>query len=262
MRSGPVRGSRDFDPRHIDRIYNVPAVRAQRDRTRELLAAQPGDRVMDLGCGAGHLTADLARDVDRAGRVIGLDRQRAMLAATSDRLHDAGLAGTCDLALADAVALPIRDGACDGAVAVQVLEYVADVDGALAELHRVLRVGGRAVLVDTDWRSCVWATDDRDRTDAVLRSWEGHFAHPHLPTVLPRRARAAGFTAAEVHALPVVETATDVDTYSLGMAATIERFVEREQPSLVRGWRADVKAQARRGTYFFSLTRFAVVVTR
>lgn len=251
-----------FDPRRLGRTYDAPAVQVQRARTRALLGAQPGDRVLDLGCGPGHLTTELAADLGPDGRVVGLDRLAGMVDATRARAGDAGVADRCAVALADATALPLADGVCDGAVVVQVLEYVLDVARALTELHRVLRPGGRAVLVDTDWRSCVWHTEDRDSTDAVLRSWEAHFVHPHLPTSLPRLAREAGFVSAEMHAVPVVETETSSDTYSLGMAATIARFVGRREPELASAWRDDVRSQAADGTYFFSLTRFATVVTR
>ena len=261
MVSGPGGRSRAFDARHLDRIYNTASVRAQRARTRQLLAPRRGDLVLDVGCGVGHLTTELAVDVGPDGRVIGLDQQAGMLAAAASKA-EASVADNCSLVLADATSLPLGDNVCDRLVAVQVLEYVPDVAGALAEAHRVLAVGGRAVLVDTDWRSCVWHTDDRRRTEAVLQAWESHFVHPHLPAQLSGLAEASGFTSAEVHALPVVETQTQADTYSLGMAASIERFVERHEPGLADGWRDDVSSQALRGTYFFSLTRFAIVLTR
>jgi arsenite methyltransferase len=62
----------------------------------------------------------------------------------------------------DATALPFPDGAFDAAAAVQVYAYVEDLDMALAELFRVLRPGGRAVVLDTDLDSMVWHAEARD----------------------------------------------------------------------------------------------------
>jgi len=261
MVTAPEGEPRSFDPRQLDRIYDAEVVRRQRLRTRELLDVAPGDRVLDLGCGAGHLATELAADVGDTGRVVGLDRQHSMLAATARRAASSNVADSCDLAAGEATALPLTDRSCDRVVAVQVLEYVPDAGAALAEMHRVLADEGRAVIVDTDWRSCVWHTDDRDRTDAVLRTWEGHFVHPHLPAGIRGLAAGAGFTGVDLHALPLVETEAARAAYSLGMAATIERFVERRAPGLADGWREDVISQAENDTYFFSLTRFAVVLT-
>ena len=241
-----------FDAAALGRAYDVPAVREQRDRTRALLGPVRGT-VLDLGCGPGHLAAELAG----TAHVVAVDREATMLAATRERAG-AAVAGL----QADAAALPLADETVDAAVAVQVLEYVPDVTGALAELRRVLRPRGRAVLVDTDWRTCAWHSDDRERTDRVLRLWEDHFVHPHLPTALPGLARAAGLDVAGVHGLPVVEVDTTADTYSRAMAATIARFVGRREPELADGWRADLRRQAERGTWWFGLTRTATVVTR
>lgn len=243
-----------FDPRALGRAYDAPSIVEQRARTREMLGTAAGETVLDLGCGPGHLAVELAA----TARVVAVDREPGMLAATRERADGLGVG----LAQAEATALPLADASVDLAAAVQVLEYVPDIARALAELHRVLRPGGRAVLVDTDWRSCVWHSDDRERTDRVLRLWEGHFAHPQLPTVLPGLARAAGFTEVEVHALPVLETGTAEDSYSAGMAGTIARFVGRSERELAEAWKSDVRAHAAAGTWFFSLTRFATVVTR
>lgn len=249
-----------FDPRGLTRIYDSSAVRAQRTVTRRLLDARSGETLLDLGCGPGHLTTELAEEAGDDGRVIALDRQRGMIQAAASRAAETGVAPRGLFVLGEATAVPLATAVCDGVVAIQVLEYVPDVTRALREIRRVLRPGGRAVVVDTDWRSCVWHSADGPRTDAVLRAWDEHCVHPQLPAQLLPIARAAGFTDVEVHAVPLVETDTEADTYSMGMLATISRFVGRRQPELVDAWRADIRARAAEGAYFFSLTRFATVL--
>lgn len=255
-------GAATFDPQSLGRIYDAPAVVAQRAATRRLLAARPGARVLDLGCGPGHLTAELAGDVGAQGHVVGLDRQPSMIEAARHRAGSGAGHARRDFVLGSATALPLDDASCDGVVAVQVLEYVPELEQAVAELRRVLRPGGTAVLVDTDWRSCVWHCDDRERTDTVLRVWEEHFVHPHLPTEIPALLRAGGLRDVQVHPVPVVETDPAAALFSLGMADMIAAFVGRRDRDLAGGWHADILQQAAAGHYFFGVTRFAAVATR
>ena len=64
--------------------------------------------------------------------------------------------------------LPFPDGAFDAAVCTQVYEYVEDMPLALREAARVLRPGGRLVVLDTDWDSIVWRSSDDARMARVL----------------------------------------------------------------------------------------------
>jgi SAM-dependent methyltransferase len=132
----------------------------------ERLRLTPGARVLDLGCGGGRHAFEAWR---RGATVVALDRSDAelkevrnvvggMLAA--GELPDGAPGGVVN---GNALALPARDASFDAVVASEVLEHVWDDRGALAELVRVLRPGGRlAVTVPTRWpeRVC-WALDHR-----------------------------------------------------------------------------------------------------
>lgn len=244
--------------RRLDRLYGTADVVAQRKRTREVLAPVAGEHVVDVGCGPGHLACDLAGFIGESGRVTAIDASDDMLALAEARAHDEGMAGRMRFMQADAVGLPLPDDSVDAAVSVQVLEFVTDVARALSELRRVVSPAGRLVIVDTDWRSCVWHSDDRDRTDRVLRAWETFPVHPHLPTALPRLLRAAGFAAPAVEVVAIVNTDVSVDTYSLGMLRTISSFAARNgvPADEADAWERDIRRQAERGTYFFSLCRY------
>ncbi|HEY7726582.1 MAG TPA: methyltransferase domain-containing protein [Anaeromyxobacteraceae bacterium] len=114
---------------------------AWRDSCRALGDLVPGPRVLDVGVGPGGVAAALARG-GGARLHVGLDRSTAMLR----RAARAG--GGILLLRADAAALPVREGAFDGATLHSVLYLLPDPDRALGELRRVLRPGGRIALLE------------------------------------------------------------------------------------------------------------------
>ena len=108
-----------------------------------LAALAATDRVVgDLGCGTGQVTAAFAPFVTR---VIAVDGSTAMLQAAKKRLRDAD---NVDLRRGELEALPIDDGLLDAATMTLVLHHVPEPSRALREAARVLKVGGRLLLVD------------------------------------------------------------------------------------------------------------------
>ena len=155
--------------------------------------------------------------------------------------------------------LPYPDGAFDAAVSTQVYEYVADVPRALSELRRVLRLGGRALVLDTDWDSVVWHVADRQRHRRIMAAWEEHLVHPHLPCTLPGHLRRAGFRVSGRHLIPLFNPRLEQNTLSAMNMELIARFVAGRQgltEADVDAWKADLRERGAEDDYLFSVNRY------
>ncbi len=111
---------------------------------RALGALVPGPRVLDLGIGPGTSALEMARDGGKAH--LGLDRSAEMLRRAAGAARARGV--SLPLLRADVMALPLRDGAVDGVTGHSFLYLLPDPAGALAEVRRVLRPGGRAAFLE------------------------------------------------------------------------------------------------------------------
>jgi arsenite methyltransferase len=263
-----VSGGSVFDEdasRKLEVAYQTSDVVAQRRETLRHLALQPRERVLDVGCGPGLLVAEMAQVVGASGHVTGLEISDSMLALSRRRCADPAIGTRVSLVKADAVALPFQDGAFDVGVSTQVYEYVAELDAALAELHRVLRVGGRALILDTDWDSIVWHAADQDRMRRLLEAWVGRFADPHLPRTLARRLRDVGFQVDRREVLVLFNPKYDADTYSVANGEIMADYavgggrMTREE---AEAWMEDLQRLGREERYFFSLNRYLFLAAK
>jgi ubiquinone/menaquinone biosynthesis C-methylase UbiE len=141
-----------------------------RERLRETLEPEAGERILEIGPGTGYYTLDLATWIGEQGSVDIFDVQQEMLDHTMRRAEERQLANVTPTR-GDAQALPYADDTFDGVVLTTVLGEIPDQEAALAEIERVLRPGGRLVVGEL-------------------------FGDPHYvsPGALQRRAEAAGLS--------------------------------------------------------------------
>ena len=111
-------------------------------------SARPGQVILDLAGGTGDLAREFARIVGERGRVVLADINAAMLEHGRRRLVDAGIAGNVERAQVDAEALPFDDNSFDRVSIAFGLRNVTGKEAALAEMRRVLKPGGKVLILE------------------------------------------------------------------------------------------------------------------
>jgi demethylmenaquinone methyltransferase/2-methoxy-6-polyprenyl-1,4-benzoquinol methylase len=109
---------------------------------------KPGQSALDVAAGSADLSISMARQVGPEGRVIVTDINREMLGVGRDRLLDAGIAGNVEFLLADAEALPFADRSFHCITIGFGLRNVTDKDAVLRSMYRVLKPGGRLLVLE------------------------------------------------------------------------------------------------------------------
>jgi SAM-dependent methyltransferase len=187
---------------HHDSVLRSHRWRTADNSAGYLLAALPDTaRVLDVGCGPGTITADLAARVPQ-GHVVGVDQAADVLALARE---EAGRRGRRNVGFGagNAYHLAFEDGAFDVVHAHQVLQHLPDPVGALAEMRRVCRPGGLVAARDSDYGGMLWFPEDPELAEwlalyqRVARALGGE---PDAGRRLLSWARAAGFAEAEASA--------------------------------------------------------------
>jgi ubiquinone/menaquinone biosynthesis C-methylase UbiE len=163
--------------KQLEKTYLTRDVVAQRLETIRQLDLSSGESVLDIGCGPGYLCESMGEIVGRHGAVVGIDISTDLIAHCNRRKASTWVSYT----IGDATKVNQADASFDVVVCTQVAEYVPDVDRVLSEAFRVLKPGGRTIFIATDWDAVVWYSEYPERMALVMKSWEEHCAHPHLP---------------------------------------------------------------------------------
>jgi ubiquinone/menaquinone biosynthesis C-methylase UbiE len=202
----PITRSRTAARRAYDRASRWSRLEEPFERRAQvvglrLLGIRPGERVLEIGCGAGGALVALARAVGPAGWVVGLDLSPGMIRQARARLRGAGPARRTELVVADACAVPFADASFDAVFMAFTLELfdTPEIPLVLAECRRVLRPGGRVGVVSLSRSAPVrWPTRVYERL---------HDRFPETLDCRPIHARlaleAAGFAEVRSTMIPL-----------------------------------------------------------
>lgn len=161
----------------------------------------PGSQLLDVGCGPGYATLDLARLVGETGRVVGVDVSPRFVQHLQARAVALGQRNV-SVELQDVEALELPPESFDGAYARWLITFVRRPEAVIAGVARALRPGGRLVVHDylqyAAFQLCPEHPAVRRVIDAVMASWRDGGGDPHVGARLPRMMLEAGLEAVSI----------------------------------------------------------------
>ena len=239
---------------YLDAAAATAAGRSYKQRLLDLLDVQPGQVVLDLGCGPGTDLRRMADVVDDRGLVIGIDHDPVMVEQARRRSADHR---NIDVRDGDAHALPLDSACIDRARTDRVLQHVTNPPRALAELRRVLRPGGMVGMAEPDWDTLAIDDADVETSRAFTRFVTGRFRNPVIGRQLARLAVDAGLTVSTVDATAIMFRDFETAEQVLGLQRNTVRAVQSgalAQPA-AESW----LQRLTNGPFLASLTVYTVV---
>ncbi|MFC0624937.1 methyltransferase domain-containing protein [Kribbella deserti] len=237
----------------LDRIESTAGAAELRAESYRLLDLRAGATVVDVGSGPGLAAAEL----NALGfQVTGVDPDALALELARERAPEVTFSvGTSD-------ALPLADASIDGYRAARLFHLLADPGPTLAEARRVLRPGGRIVLVGHDYGFLALDAADQDLTDVVLLGLESAWVSPRSGRSLRNLLIDHGFR--DVETVVHTEVVTDFDVLADRLAAAAEAAVKACLITTedAGAWLADQAERGRSGHFLAACPTFLAAGTR
>jgi ubiquinone/menaquinone biosynthesis C-methylase UbiE len=255
----------------LDQVEEMiePAVPERLRWMTGMLDPQPGERIVDLGCGSGDALAMIPGGLE--GERIGIDSSIGALRAAA-RTLDAGPGGSRLLVQADLSApVPLADASVDRVLCHNVLECLADPDAFVEEVRRVLKPGGRFVLSHSDFDTLVFASEDLQLTRRLVHAYcdtqqawmdtaDGTIAR-RLAHIVHRSRLRLEKLQARVNLSLRFQPGELGYGYAHNLADTL-RAAARTDPAELDGWLAGLRRLDEEGGFLFSINDYAAVCTR
>lgn len=221
-------------------------------------------QILENGCGTGVVTRLLARQAGLSGRLIGSDSSAALIAVARQRALEEGLQDLITYTVTDAHALSFEDASFDVVIADTLISHVVDPNKVTAEIARVVKPDGIAVIFDGDYTSLsfVYTPDPGlgKAMDEALRLTA--YTHPNIMRDLPRMLRDYEMELITLipHALVEIGAARDrlsfIETHTRRTPQT--GLVTAKQMEMWLAW----QYQAMQEGYFFGVCNYYVYIAR
>ncbi len=228
----------------------------------ELLNLHSGDLVLDVGCGLGEDSRELASLVAPRGRVIAIDSSAVMVAQARKRSRKFGRA--VKFSIGDAHELEFEDASFAACWSERVLQHLSDPARAIGEMVRVIKPGGRVVLFEPDYSTLVIDAADRATTRSMVLTLADSIRSSWIGCALFGLLKANGLQDVMIIPTPLLSNSFSNTNDLLRLDATAKAAVER---GLITGnaatkWFADLRQRQAAGRFFGCLLCFTAVARK
>jgi ubiquinone/menaquinone biosynthesis C-methylase UbiE len=216
-----------------------------------------GQAIGDFGCGPGHAAIEFAKRVGPSGQVHAFDINAEFVARAKARAGKHGLGETITVHLLQGASLPLEDDSLDRMIARNTIIYVDDPVDTFKEFRRVLRPGGIAHAIESDWRLTAVEPVPTEEWRAVIEAASWAWPRPEIGRALYGIARQAGFSAVSIQVL----TSPDTEGRLNGMIQTVAGYAKESgsiETDRVDAVLATVEQAKANGTYLVISPQFIV----
>ncbi len=247
----------DYFIRFLDEASADESFQAYKQHSFALLDLQPGQQVLDVGCGTGEDARAMEQRVEPNGRVMAVDGSQAMIATARQRA--AGCSLPVEFQVADAHCLPFAEDSFDASRADRIFMHLESPARALGEMLRVTRPGGRVLVYEVDFETLTLDVPDRERARRIVNTWCDGFRNSWLGRHVPALFREAGLEDVRITPAtlwlryPVVMQMVGPNTVERACRAGLLTADEGE------AWLRHLHQSYETGMFFSTLTGFLVV---
>jgi ubiquinone/menaquinone biosynthesis C-methylase UbiE len=212
---------------------------------------QPGDTIIDVGCGAGHLLPHLAKAVGGSGTIYGLDPNTDQMEQAKKRCEDFR---NIIFIEENADKSDLQDESCDFATSTQALEYIPNVDAALDEITRVTKTGGAFVNISILWDHFKFFGADKKLNDKIHEAFRAHCTHQMLPMELPGKLAHRGFSMIRDKSLAFLITKRDENSPARYTEAIMANFALTQgmTEAEISDWKSQLEIAEQQGRFGFT----------
>ncbi len=238
----------------LDQQAELPSVQRMRAWAAQVLAVSPGERALDIGSGTGSEVLALAKAVGPSGTAVGVDPNPAMVAAASSR----AVGSTARFVQGSAYELPFPDDTFDAVRCERVFQHLDDPHAATVEIARVLRPGGRAILIDSDWDTAIMHPISPEISGALSAAQAARTPNRRSGRRLRGLMASAGFMIDDIGSEAVIfDALTSAPMYAAQLEAAVDGgIITRAQADQAA---TEVEHGLATGDYLFCVTMFAVL---
>jgi ubiquinone/menaquinone biosynthesis C-methylase UbiE len=242
---------------YLDAVTPTTNAHAYKRLTFALQEIEAGDRLLDLGCGTGDDARAMATAVRSSGRILGVDRSKAMIAEARRRTSSSL---PIEFRVGDVYELESPDESFDGCRADRVFQHLAAPRAALAELLRVCRPGRRVVVADPDWGLVAIDAEDRALTRRLLDFLCDEYANGWAAHQTPGLFRELGVDKVSVTPVTVVLRTLAEAEQLLQLMNLLERALAAEAvaPDDALAWLGNLRRTEDANRFFLAFTGFIV----
>lgn len=233
------------------RLAETSDIYRRRLAVLDAIAARPGQRVLEVGCGGGAMLPHLAAAVGQEGHVVGVDISADQVEAANERCRNIDWVSA---EVQDVNQLPYDDASFDAIVAIQVIEYLDDPAKALSEIRRVCSAQGRLAILATIWDTVFWSCGAPELTSRIQKAWREHAPYPNLPADLRPLLSASGFQVVRQSPVTIINGSYNEDVFAYWLARLMLAYAKgRDLISSAEAdlWIEELEIAEKAGSFLF-----------